>query len=1550
MASIAKPLGTMAVDDPFVSPSADTQQRHRYSAFNSQQFSLYSNGSPSQVKRALEAHLSETKRRLNEASNVGTVLLKQQQELQDRIREIDDHESHEEITPQLRQKLDELEREVGEVSRETARIFVPKSRVPSGESADASESVVLSSQAQHSPSKIHAPSRKLRNQPATRSNDVKLATELSDALLTQLRDLQAAYAEKDDAWKEAMSIKRELELDGENMRQRLRALDDSEQRFKDENWTLETQLHDLSAAQKEAADREQKLSQTLNSLRSEQASVQREYEELKQAHSKLADDHATARKLNDAEVSTLRRNATSSETEMASLQKKVEDLTTQNKELAKAFAARHREAEIAIAQGFGNITGDEDDDQITPEPSPPPSPSKATPRHGALESETLKSSLLHAQRQIQHLKNNIHREKTEKFELKRLLQESRDELESKRRVGDAGAKKKNPKQAEPPKKQVRSDRLGAARDAKDEILMEDQEWEDQDTIDTPSKAKRAVPTIGSSETRDHSTDAYVTATEGSDAFETANEQEASTETDAFQTTVETLDGDSEGDLTETEKVTPVATQIRKKTSPMNRYSFQSTASTSGDEVDDEILSTPLQGQQPRFKLRLGRGGIRKSSPREEATPNDSPVTTIAQDSPASTSSASGTPGQGRSLFAELGDLSDGETEQSVTPQSVGARSLAESPELSKRTPLPSRLRAVQSFEDKPSMVDSSTMTESPGRTNISIPEVIGAGVTGAAVTALIDHKRGHEVEELEPADDEVKGTATRLVLPKREVEEKPKIILVPSVIVSQYTDPYEHPVEISEPAILTMSTFVSQQTKPSEPSKPAPLQLTTTTLSSQHIEPEEGPRTAVPVLDQSEISSQDTEPLLVVDDSVFNMKPSPLSISQTYSQETTPYEPAEAPDVLTAEQKDKSSDSRPTSKSGTPVSKGSLGLFGSMFRRGKHDKNEPIIVAEDMTSQPDTESTRDVEAEAPVVRDSRVPFQTVDGNAQIIKPYTEKSTASMTTSSEFHTLSESTQTMLSAMDIDKLFKANASRDVTTSPTGGILFGSSSPRKAKEPIRRPGSSGSNRSTISPPPPLPAEAKQVIAAASQRSSVEPLPAPKPASSSMGPPIMPASAYNRGSASRRPRTPVGPVSSPSKGKTVANVGVSRSGVSSRRSSVSSFASELDQRFNIGRPHYGHQPGTDPRMIQALTQTMIGEFLWKYTRKPGRDDFSNTRHRRYFWVHPYTRTLYWSEKDPSSADRSELRAKSVPIESVRVVTDDNPNPPGLYHKSIIVHTPGRPLKFTAATSQRHETWFNALAYLLQRTDDEDEAAAEDTAEYNPQVRSNSRATGRSRVSVASYSSRTSAHNISPGQQQYPTLRPTPHNSSNNRSSTMMMRSQSTQAQGSMSSRISSVFRTPQHLRGQSAMSSVSSRHSRHDGLAEHEAENEENEPRSRKDSAEEARRTVVAGERHGHGMENVRACCDGKCRSPPAQPFPPLFFHTTFVDMTWTNIILCLSRNLGKHDVGSLSRTSRYENMSRSKRSSLQPSISTTHSRKRSADTSHSRHLEMDPANLVP
>ncbi|CAD6924119.1 unnamed protein product [Tilletia laevis] len=233
------------------------------------------------------------------------------------------------------------------------------------------------------------------------------------------------------------------------------------------------------------------------------------------------------------------------------------------------------------------------------------------------------------------------------------------------------------------------------------------------------------------------------------------------------------------------------------------------------------------------------------------------------------------------------------------------------------------------------------------------------------------------------------------------------------------------------------------------------------------------------------------------------------------------------------------------------------------------------------------------------------------------------------------------------------------------------------------------------------------------------------------------------------------------------------SRRGKVARKSSQTSFASdvtsELSHRISFGssdapndRPDSrmqggagAHQraatgsgsgpDGTNPDIIQAITQTMIGEYLFKYTRRTMRAGYSDKRHKRFFWVHPYTRMLYWTMADPGGARVSDGSSKGACIEDIRVVEDSNPNPPGLFHLSIIVKTAAREMKLTAPNKERHDVWLAALGYLVNRgmptgdgtsmgdgdnmTDHESRGAATDTASpRKPRDRSATTGTGGSR------------------------------------------------------------------------------------------------------------------------------------------------------------------------------------------------------------------------------
>lgn len=62
---------------------------------------------------------------------------------------------------------------------------------------------------------------------------------------------------------------------------------------------------------------------------------------------------------------------------------------------------------------------------------------------------------------------------------------------------------------------------------------------------------------------------------------------------------------------------------------------------------------------------------------------------------------------------------------------------------------------------------------------------------------------------------------------------------------------------------------------------------------------------------------------------------------------------------------------------------------------------------------------------------------------------------------------------------------------------------------------------------------------------------------------------------------------------------------------------------------------------VVDAIAQTMVGEWMFKYVRRRksfsvpdanSKDDTGNDRHKRWVWLAPYERSILWSSKQPSS------------------------------------------------------------------------------------------------------------------------------------------------------------------------------------------------------------------------------------------------------------------------------------------------------------------------------
>ena len=1336
--------------------------------------------------------------------------------------------------------------------------------------------------------------------------NIEFAVEINTSLIGQVRQLQSVLTERDEALKLANAERSRLEAEAEGFAQRLKSMDESEQRYKDENWNLETQTHEMIAAAKEATSREQKLQQLLVSTTAEKNAANRELDDLKQNHGRLVEDVTMIRKSHDVELAALRKNMNLGETEKGALKRKVEELTTQNQELAKAITARFRDAEVEAGKDADSEPEDPSMDHSEPEHSPPPSPTKGVPRHAMLESETLKSSLHHAHRMIQSLKSNIHREKTEKTELKRQLQEVRDELEVRKKEpgGMISEIKKSRFKPQPDSnRKIRSTMLGAGRESKIHILADDPEWEEHNGDsgsyqDEAILAQRPNNEKLLSQGTDMS-DAYQTANETEDAFETANELESATENETYHPAIKESLVESNDELTETEDGPARGRTIRGGRpslsitgKPGDRSSYQSTASTSGDE-DEQSNRTPVQ-QPQKYRLKIHRGP-RRSRMSVETVETSTPPS--AKNSPASF--VGGGSQEGQSLFNELGGLSmgengeetDGTPSKGSTPfnrsissinrnfgQEQSTSSVASSSKPTQGVPPPSGSSGTPQIPRR-LMVDSATMTDpyepvqgyqsKPRSGSIRLdPHVDDDPFVSKPVSVGSDSRK---LQESAPVENSTMTTGWPNMMgrPLGSLSNMTSSFGRASHSMPTMGKPAARDVDAPRISEEVTSDIQTSQNRPEnnkqdlQDLQTAPQRSTVNGLTSTKI--------TTPTLSLSSIQS---------------LEIAPLSTPQLHAtHDARRWTPSSALPAGTAD----TTLLLPTKPN---VERIMNTIFGS-------DSSELPL-----TSHPaETETTR----EGPPLpqRDGRRPRQgsssSLLGQPRVVQlQNTEKP-------SFVDVADQSSQTLLSSHQIDRmlLLDTNAStlsnQPAISPPAAGppaskplsdigasssYLFSqrsveSKDSNKGKQPEqpakdlllstkvpRRPLSSASMRSRNGQYPPLPPDHQQAIAAAAQKGpSVE---LPTGATGAMGPPPIPTSAY-RASLTRprtpsRPRTPnQQPLQSPaSKNVTTPRVrhSASKSQVS-RRSSFSSFASELDERFNIrisGLPGpYSIPNGTDPRMIQAITQTMIGEFLWKYTRKAGRGDMSSNRHRRFFWVHPYTRTLYWSSQDPAIAGRAEVKAKSVGIEAVQVVIDDNPMPPGLHRKSLVIFTPGRCIKLTATTGQRHETWFNALSYLLHRTspegaqsrpDDGTLLSPEDYEDFNPSLSRHASRTIGSRISLSSFRNSQRSENaraqsnLEVRQPQNPSQ--AAQSSVNNRHS-----QRPPQYHGSTSSRWSQYLKQGTSMRG-----SLSSRTSQ--SVNPHEQGSSQYANMAH-DSAEDLRQVIEQQDRQSDQLENVRACCDG-------------------------------------------------------------------------------------------
>ncbi|KAI8331822.1 meiotic cell cortex C-terminal pleckstrin homology-domain-containing protein [Choanephora cucurbitarum] len=111
---------------------------------------------------------------------------------------------------------------------------------------------------------------------------------------------------------------------------------------------------------------------------------------------------------------------------------------------------------------------------------------------------------------------------------------------------------------------------------------------------------------------------------------------------------------------------------------------------------------------------------------------------------------------------------------------------------------------------------------------------------------------------------------------------------------------------------------------------------------------------------------------------------------------------------------------------------------------------------------------------------------------------------------------------------------------------------------------------------------------------------------------------------------------------------------------------------------------------VLAALTRCIIGEWVWKYTRKVVGVGFSEKKHRRFFWINPYTRVLHWSTHKPGSS--AQAHSKSAFVESFRIICDNKKASTVPY---LLIKTSERNVKIQCLDLDCHYSWVKSLSAL---------------------------------------------------------------------------------------------------------------------------------------------------------------------------------------------------------------------------------------------------------------
>ncbi|KAF8328184.1 uncharacterized protein EI90DRAFT_3065826 [Cantharellus anzutake] len=1247
------------------------------------------------IREQLQALIDDKKRQLTLVGTLGQRFLSQEVELEERIQQMDEAEIEAsqsgdlEASAHIRDKLEDLARTMQTWETENqemwAKALALGTSLANGEkpnvdpftapssSFSSSLSGDMSFHPEVAPSAAQS-SRRAKNAGLPRANHVgelDWYEDIGNSLTREIRRMHALLSERDKALQDLKEERDDLERSLETLRASFREQQTNAEKYREENWNLEYALQELREKLNEAnastqrAEAENK--RTLKQLTSARETIDAQKNETERLQGSLDDIQSK----HETDVAQMRKTTASLQREKSDLQTTLDtlksDLAKKSRSLPNRFGSPVTPTDAAGTPGDDDdvftgghstrrrydtsslrspIDGTEDESWADVSPT---KPSIITPSHPSTEIEALKQSLAHAHRQISTLKNSVQREKEQKQEYRR--------------------------------------RLALKGEAPDE-------WEDdEDTMASPMSNRATIesPSRGLPGRRrgGRLTLAQKLGIVAAERALGSRYQTNDAEPSAVGLGGNNIDDDDEPSPFVDQKTSrPTSIDGMDPAFANVLQSLPSRESVTAIDTDETRFAT--------FPRRARGGGAFKSEPRPPSMGDIAPTALSAE------LGTHGALGEGsmttanesiygiyspesREIGVQVEPLPNVITTdagvQTDEQEMVPPHSMAEVGVQHESFPA---LRASAAVQTQPVMVHVSTSTDpEPPRLSLGVSTDSQAVCDSSAQT--ISPSLGHTSTQTIPPPTVDAAIQTM----------GPGVQPIPVPII---VEPLHHPSETSPPATLSSS---SDQVIPRAIpwSRPRPVGMIfesdseETETEGEYVDARESePTPSSSVQDfhsfQSAIDYADSDADSMrtsTGQTSFANALGRRSVRSRHDSQATTRATLQTPNTDTKEMSVQTDEWIPTPRPALPSAI-------SFHRVGSTQPTQfQYVPSSPMKTTSSSVALATSISKSPV-RDSIGTFGSPDRDR----------TLSMTSTSERSLQGE----VLNKDDANPTMVSSPTIDRSRPPTMSLPPPPSMPPPPTIPTKK-SSMPPPRPTSPPPPELIQRATTPTFGRQSSLLVPPNRANRPGSS-----IPPSQAGLRqppstgsfrsaangatksGSAFITPRTDRRDMSQTSL--------LSASSVPSRRLSISSSHSSAKKPITNAAPGpetpIQSAPSTDPTVIHAITQTMIGEFLYKYTRRVVGKGHGEKRHKRFFWIHPYTRTLYWSSADPGASSTGESNAKSAYIDAVKSVIDPNPMPPGLHQYSIVVYTPQREMKFTAPTKERHDIWFRALSYLIDR------------------------------------------------------------------------------------------------------------------------------------------------------------------------------------------------------------------------------------------------------------